>query len=76
MLPKRMASFNTQLPLSDVECQFLKTKQTPPPPPEAEVVAAWCNPLLKFKSATWPITQDGVETLLFQMHIHPNNVCG
>lgn len=41
MLPRRMASsFNTQLPLSDVECQLLKMKQTPQLPPEAAVVAA------------------------------------
>lgn len=34
------SSFNTQLPLSDVECWLLKMKQIPELSPEAEVVAA------------------------------------
>lgn len=34
------SSFNTQLPLSDVECQLQKMNQTPQLPSEAEVVAA------------------------------------
>lgn len=41
MLPKRMgSSLNTQVPLSDVECQLLKMNQTPQLPLEAAVVAA------------------------------------
>lgn len=34
------SSFNTQLPLLDVECQLLKMKQTPQLAPEAEEVFA------------------------------------